>query len=48
VKNTKLKEVKSKFVEEIKAVFQFGQKNCGKWQAIFANAVLLVDATSVS
>jgi len=35
-------------MEKIKVVFQFGQKNCGKWQVIFANAVLLVDAASAS
>jgi len=33
-------------VEETKTVFKFGQENRGKWQAIFANAVLVVDAAS--
>jgi hypothetical protein len=48
VKNTKFKGVKSKFVEETKFGFKFGHEDRGKWQAIFANAVLLVDAASAS
>ena len=42
----KAKEQKSKIVEETKAVFKFGHKDRGKWQAILANAVLVVDAAS--
>lgn len=35
MQNIKFKGVKSKFVEETKSVFEFGQKVRGKWQAIF-------------
>jgi len=43
-----VKERKAKAVEEIKSVLQFGNKDRGKWQVMFANAVLLVDAASAS
>jgi hypothetical protein len=44
----KVKEQKSKVGKRQKAVFKFGQKDRGKWQAIVANAVLLVDAASAA
>jgi len=43
-----VKEQKAKAVKEIKSVLQFGNKDPGKWQVMFANAVLLVDAASAA
>jgi hypothetical protein len=37
--NTKFERAKSKLVEEIKSVFEVGQKDRGKLQTIFANSV---------
>jgi hypothetical protein len=39
-----VKEQKSKVGKRQKVVLKFGNKDRGKWQAILANAVLLVDA----
>jgi len=42
------KRERAKAMEEIKSVLQFGNKDRGKWQVMFANAVLLVDAASAA
>jgi hypothetical protein len=42
------KRERAKAVDGIKSVLQFRNKDRGKWQVVFANAVLLVDAASAA